>query len=225
MTSNAGSADTAMGMQGTQSELQEWTGQSSQPVAIWNDERPRSSWVDQLHLAERLQPQPALIPAGIADRMAMFGLINEITGEYGLGWQKRVLRVHSQLVSLPADAEARKYFEFVGAKYDYTPALAAAAPARIADILATLDAQLAAQRGAGRRYLVGSRLSALDIHWAAFCGFLNPLPPALCPMASALRHPEIYGNEDPLIARALSPALLAHRDFIYAEHLQLPVVF
>lgn len=225
VTGNAGAADAAMGMHGTQSELREWTGQSSQPVAIWNDERPRASWIDQLNLAERLQPQPRLIPADIAERMVMFGLINEIAGEYGLGWLKRVLTVHGQLRNLRDDVEARKFFKFMGGKYGYTEAIALAAPARIAAILETADGQLASQQRAGRRYLIGDALSALDIHWAVHCGFLNPLPPELCPMASAFRHADIYGNADPVIAATLSPALLAHRDFIYAEHLELPVVF
>lgn len=225
VTGNAGTSDATMGMHGTQSELRAWTGQSSQPVAVWNDERPRASWVDQLNLAERLAPEPRLIPLEIGERMRMFGLINEIAGEYGLGWQKRVLTVHGQLRQLADGADARRFFEFMGGKYGYTPEIAAAAPARIASILNTLDAQLAAQRAAGRRYLVGNALSAVDIHWAVHCAFLNPLPPALCPMASAFRHPDIYGNADPQIAAALSPALLAHRDFIYEQHLELPIVF
>ncbi len=225
VTGNAGTPDAAMGMHGTQSELRAWTGQSSQPVAVWNDERPRASWIDQLNLAERLQPQPRLIPTDIAERVLMFGLINEIAGEYGLGWLKRVLTVHGQLRNPTSDGQARKFFEFMGGKYGYSHEIAMAAPARIASILNTLDAQLAAQQRAGRRYLIGDTLSALDIHWAVHCGFLNPLPPELCPMASAFRHPDIYGNADPLIAAALSPALLAHRHFIYAEHLELPVVF
>lgn len=225
VTGNTGSPDAAMGMHGTQSELLEWTGQASQPVAVWNDERARSSWIDQLNLAERLAPDPPLIPDAIADRMRMFGLSNELSGEYGLGWLKRLLTVHGQLRKLPADSPARAFFDFMGGKYGYTPALAAAAPVRIAQILNTLNEQLADQQRAGRQYLVGDRLSALDIHWATFCGFLNPLPPAQCPMASAFRDPEIYGNDDPLIAKALSPALLAHRDFIYAQHLELPVMF
>ncbi len=225
VTGNAGTSDTTMGMQGTQSELMAWTGQSSQPVAVWNDERPRSSWIDQLNLAERLQPATPLVPALLADRMLMFGLVNEIAGEYGLGWQKRILTVHSKMERLEAGAGVRTFFEFMGGKYGYTPALAAAAPARIASILNALDAQLTAQKQVGRQYLVGPGLSAADIHWAVFCGFLNPLPPALCPMASAFRGPDLYGNADPLIARALTPALLAHRDFIYERHLELPVVF
>ncbi|CAN0447820.1 unnamed protein product, partial [Phaeothamnion confervicola] len=84
---------------------------------------------------------------------------------------------------------------------------------------------LRAQQRQGRRYLIGDGLSAVDIHWAVHCAFLNPLPPELCPMASAFRNPDTYGNDDPLIAAALSPALLAHRDFIYEQHLELPVVF
>ena len=85
VTGDAGVSDLKMGMDGSQSELRAWTGQSSQPVAIWNDERPRSSWIDQLNLAERLQPDPSLVPAALSDRSLMFGLINEIAGEYGLG--------------------------------------------------------------------------------------------------------------------------------------------
>jgi len=69
------------GQDGSQRELGEWTAQTSAPVAIWNDERPRSTWIEQLYLAERLQPEPALIPANADDRVIMFGLINEIAGE------------------------------------------------------------------------------------------------------------------------------------------------
>jgi hypothetical protein len=42
-------------------------------------------------------------------------------------------------------------------------------------------------------------------------------------MADAFRG--AYGNDDPRIAAALSPALLAHRDFIYRTHLEFPIVF
>ena len=63
-SANEGASDLAIGMHDTQSELQAWSGQSSAPVVAWNDERPRSTWIDQLNLAERLQPEPPLIPAG-----------------------------------------------------------------------------------------------------------------------------------------------------------------
>jgi len=49
------------------------------------------------------------------------------------------------------------------------------------------------------------------------------MPAERCPMADAFRG--AYGNRDPRIAAALTPALLAHRDFIYDTHLEMPMVF
>jgi glutathione S-transferase len=224
VTADEGKSDLAIGMDGSQSELIAWTGQASAPVAIWNDERPRSSWIDQLNLAERLNPEPPLIPAGIKDRILMFGLINELAGENGIAWEKRLLMVHGPLTSMPPGAEGRAFFEYLGSKYGYTPALAKAAARRIVDILNTFDAQLASQKAAGREYLVGSGFSALDIYWATFCGLIDPMPPERCPMATSFRG-GAYGNDNPEVAKALTPALLAHRDMVYERHLELPVVF
>lgn len=223
-SANADASDLAIGMNGSQSELIEWTGQSSAPVVAWNDELPRSSWIDQLNLAERLQPEPPLVPAEIEDRMRMFGLANELLGENGLVWVKRLLMVDGPLKSLAANDPQRGFFEFLGQKYGYTPAAAERAALRIIDILHALDAQLAGQHAAGRRYLIGERLSALDIYWAACCAILDPMPSERCPMADAFRAGP-YGNSDPRIDAALTPALRAHRDFIYETHLELPVVF
>jgi glutathione S-transferase len=107
------------------------------------------------------------------------------------------------------------------ARYGYAPALAAAAPARVAEILRAFAAQLAAQRAAGSRYLVGAALSALDLWWAAFAAMIEPLPPELCPMRADTR--AAYTVRDPVVRAAVDPALLAHRDFVYREHLELPV--
>lgn len=224
VTADEGKSDLALGMDGSQTELIAWTGQPSAPVAVWNDERPRSSWVDQLNLAERLNPEPPLIPSDISERVLAFGLINELAGEKGLAWEKRVLLVHGPLTAMPAGAEGRAFFEHLGAKYGYSPAAALAAAQRIVDILNTFDAQLASQKRAGREYLVGDRFSAVDIYWATFCGLLDPMPPERCPMATSFRG-GAYGNDNPDVARALTPALLAHRDKVYERHLELPIVF
>ena len=42
-------------------------------------------------------------------------------------------------------------------------------------------------------------------------------------MATSFR--DHYANPDPEVASALSAELLAHRDFIYHEYLELPIVF
>jgi glutathione S-transferase len=220
---NEGSSDLTIGIDGTQSELIEWTGQASAPVVAWNDERPRSSWIDQLNLAERLAPNPSLIPADIEDRIRMFGLANELLAENGLVWVKRLLMVDGPLKSLAADDPQRGFWIFLGNKYGYSPAAAERAAQRIEAVVTAFANQLKSQQARGKRYLVGDRLSAVDIYWAACCGILDPMPPERCPMADGFRG--TYGNTDPRIEKALTPELRAHRDFIYDEHLEMPVVF
>jgi len=105
-------------------------------------------------------------------------------------------------------------------KYGYGAAAVEAAPDRVIAILRMLAALLERQRSAGKRFLVGDRLSALDIYWATFAALLQPLPDEQCPMDAGLRY--VYTATGP-VRDALDPALLAHRDFIYHEYLELPV--
>ena len=72
-------------------ELLGWTRQTSAPVAMYEDERPRSGWAEILFLAERLQPVPALLPRDPAERALALGLAHEICGEHGLGWTRRLM--------------------------------------------------------------------------------------------------------------------------------------
>ena len=51
-----------------QADLVEWTGQSSLPAAVLEEERARTGWAEILLLAERLQPWPPLIPPDPSDR-------------------------------------------------------------------------------------------------------------------------------------------------------------
>ena len=50
-----------------------------------------------------------------------------------------------------------------------------------------------------------------------------PLPPGDAPMPDAVR--EGWGKVPALVEAALDPALIAHRDFIYARHIGLPLDF
>lgn len=224
-SANEGASDLQIGMGGSQSELVEWTAQSSAPVMVWNDERPRALWNDQLYLAERLQPEPSLIPAAPEDRVRMFGLANELMGEGGLLFHKRHFMAGPFVDSLPEDSPARTLMSFLGQKYGYNEQALVRATGRIVEALKLIDTQLSSQQARGRRYLVGETLSALDIYWATSCGFLDPLPEDLCPMVSDFRAPYLYGTPNAEIERALTPALRRHRDFVYEQHLELPIVF
>jgi glutathione S-transferase len=198
-----------------------WTAQSSAPVMVYNDERPRSVWNDQLFLAERLQAHPPLVPSDMQDRVLMFGLSNELCGENGFGWSRRLMLIHTAVTDPNANEEARKGMLTFGSKYGYSAAAATAAPAKAAQIVRTLAERLESQRSRGSRFLVGSQLSALDIYWAVFAALIEPLPENLCPMPSEFRRR--YLCEDPAVRAAATPQLLAHRDFIYHEYLELPV--
>lgn len=222
-SANAGASDLAIGMQDSQSELIAWSGQASAPVVAWNDERPRSGWLEQLHLAERLNPEPPLVPTDIDERMLMVGMANELLGEKGMVWQKRLLMVHEPLQVLAQDDPQRAFFIFLGEKYGYTPEGAEQSAIGIATIVTRFAAQLARQHAVGKRYLIGDRLSALDLYWASCCAILDPMPADRCPMADGFRG--AYGNRDPRVAAALTPALREHRDFIYNTHLETPIVF
>lgn len=202
---------------GANAALQEWTAQTSGPVAVWNDERPRSSWLEQLYLAERLGPEPALIPAALADRVTMFGLCNELCSENGFAWNLRMTVFHRILTNPDASEAGLKISRALANKYGYDPNRVAAARAQMIAVLQHLRAQLA-----GKHYLIGDRLSALDIYWAVMAGAIDPLPPELCPnMPEDMR----ASYTDPELQAVAGKDLLAHRDAIYKTHLKLPMDF
>ena len=206
-------------------ELFAWTGHRNAPVAVYDDERPRVHWADLLAQAERIAPEPGLVPRGAQDRIRMFGLANELCGEEGLGWERR-LRL---LDDMRAGAEApgapqatREAFRGLSGRYGYSPDAAARSTQRTLEIVGLLREQLRAQRAAGRRYLIGDRFTALDVYWATFAVLLDPLPEEQCRMDPGLRAG--YTERDPAV-RAAAAELLAHRDFVYHEHLGLPLDF
>ena len=151
----------------------------------------------------------------------MFGLANELCGENGFGWARRLMLLHESLKDPKLPEAGRNFSTFLGAKYGYDPIQAEAAPDRIADILTNMAHQLEMQRKRGSRFLIGDQLSALDIYWACFAALLRPLPQDLCAMAQGFR--KMYTCGHPTIMAATTPDLFDHRDHIYREYLELPV--
>lgn len=206
---------------GENRSLVEWTAQATAPVFAWNDEPPRSTWIEQLFLAERLQPSPSLIPATIDDRTLMFGYCNELCGEHGFGWSKRLMLVHPTLLNPQASEQTRAFSQYIGDKYGYNPAEADRAAARCADIIRFLVVRLEQQQAKGSKFYIGNQLSALDIYSSTFAALIQPLPHEQCSMPAPFR--KMYTNTDPIIQAAAKPILFEHRDFIYREYLELPI--
>jgi glutathione S-transferase len=204
-------------------ELFAWTGHRNAPIAVYDDEPARTGWSEILWLAERLQPKPALVPEDPEDRLRCFGIAHELLGEGGFGWCRRLMLLRPAMGDSDTPPEAMKAtLGRMARQYGYGRAAADAAPGRVAQILAMLGRQLAAQRVSGRRYLVGDRLSAVDIYWAAMAALVAPLPADVCPMPEMLRG--LYGSPGPVVTAALDPELLEHRDRIYREHMEFPLV-
>lgn len=200
-------------------EMADWTKERSGPVAMYDDEAPRSGWAQILLLAERLAPTPALLPADALERARLIGLCHEICGEDGLGWARRLQGVHAGLNDEPGFP--RGVAQYLAGKYGYRIEDGASLQGRVIELLEMLSGLLHSQRKNGSRFYVGDALSAVDIYSATFMALFNPLPPEQCPMPEAMR-PGFESLDEPT-AKALDPILLEHRDFVYDEFLELPL--
>ncbi len=202
--------------------LFEWTGHRNAPVAVYGDEVPRIGWVEILQLAERLAPDPPLIPGDPAERALFFGLSHELMSEGGFGWCRRLMLF--QVSAGDADEPPESLRPALGRmfqQYGYSAAAARRAPDRVAEILRLLSDRLRAQHEAGHAYLMGPQLTALDLYCASMLGIVSPLSPEQCAMSDMMRG--MYTSTHPEVNAAATPALLAHRDLVYEKHMGLPV--
>lgn len=203
-------------------ELFAWTGMRNAPIAMYNDEPPQSTWLEILLLAERLGSGPSLIPDDPLDRALMMGISTEICSPDGFAWSRRLEMMGRGATRNPTSGGDYDMARMT-LSYGVTPDTIARAPKRMISVMTGLARQLRRQKDAGSEYLVGDRLSACDLHWAAFAGFVAPLPPDLCPMPDFMR--ENYTHLTPELAEALDPILIEHRDRIYERHIALPMDF
>jgi glutathione S-transferase len=202
-------------------QVPQWTGIANAPVAINDDEPPRSQWHEILALAERLEPRTPLVPAAAPARAMMFGLSHEICSERGLAWCARLQLVHLSLSSGGARGFPTRVAQHLAARYGYAAELMPWARRRVSESLSFLSEQLARSRHQGHEYFLGPRPTALDVYAATALAPLAPLPPEQCPM-----HPRLRKAFDDLAAELQSPLpdnLLAHRQLMYERHLGLPL--
>lgn len=199
--------------------LKSWAGERSGPVAIYEQEQPRSGWAEILLLAERLAPAPSLLPTDPAERAMVFGLAHEMCGEGGLAWSRRLQLVHAGLQN--AGGFPERVAKYLGKKYGYRPEAGAASGRRVAELLGMLAARLKEQRKAGSRYYVGNSLSAVDVYSATCIALFAPLPPEHCKMEASAR--AAFETRDAQTQAALDPILFEHRDMMYGQYLELPL--
>lgn len=195
-----------------QAKLYEITSQTSLPTMLHDQERPRNVWIEQLALAEQIGKPgtPRLIPANLEQRVDVIGLSSLVLAEDGLAWNMRIL-VDSPLAR----------------KYGFSEEASAAAPEKIAEIIAVLDGRLEAQEQTGSRYLVGDSLTALDLYWATLSMTVMPAPEEIMPLTRQNQGMMKFfeaNSRVPEVAQAISQRLRDHQRYILSTYCETPAV-
>ena len=198
-----------------------WTGIRNAPIAVNDDEPPRTNFQDIVALAERLQPQPRLLPIDPVERWHCVGISNAICGEGGYGWLRRHVMGERPRTADADTPPASFNPQTMQQAYGGVAAERRDAAQLVVEILQSLETQLARQQDSGSGYFVGQTISACDIHWACFSALLQPLPQNVNPMPTWLR--DAYSFQGELVDPADYPGLINHRDRMFEDHLGLPL--
>ena len=191
-----------------------WSGARNAPVVVYDDEPPRTGWEEILLLVERLGG-PALLPADDAARARALKLAGICCKPEGLGWSRRLQQVQAARAGRGGFSE--RVAGYLGKKYGYDAEHTPDYGARVRECLASMAAAL---RAGGGDYYLGT-LTAVDVYSAVFMALFAPLPEEQCRMDPGIR--EAFSLLDEETRAALDPALLAHRDRMYARHLATPL--
>jgi glutathione S-transferase len=199
-------------------DLVAWTGHRNAPVLVHDNDPPLTRWQDMIVFAEKIQPTPALVPRASKERVLMFGIVNELAGEWGYGWCRRLMMLHDQVVAAQAKGDGMpSATQVLTSQYGYSSPDAIAAEERCAEILRMLTEQLKSQREWGSEFVVGAALSAADIYWACFSSMLEPLPDDILPMSQEMR--AFRTVRSPVLLAAKDPILIDQRDRIFRAYL------
>ena len=196
----------------------EWTQSHNAPVVFHDDEPPRTVWSQILALAARLGPAGALLPVELGRRAAMVGMIHELAGEDGMGWNARLTMIHASFESAGARGFSLPIASYLAAKYGYAPHRIEAARAQVIATLTALGAHL--ER---RDYFSGDRPMALDVYAATFLTPLSDVSEEDCPAFAAPIRAAFRVAHDELEAH-VPESLRAHRRRMFERHLGWPIV-
>jgi glutathione S-transferase len=199
-----------------------WTGADNVPVVFHNAEPARTNWAAITTLAARLAGPGALLPDDAPARAEVMGLIHEIAGEDGIGWNARLAMIDATLTSEGKRGFPLPIGQYLAARYGYSPDAARSMRSRIERQLQVLRDRLVGQKARGHAYLGGARLSALDIYVATFLTPLSVISGEDCPaLEPALRL--AFGSAHDELGALVPPELASHRRMVFERHLAWPI--
>lgn len=203
-------------------EITAWTGADNVPVVMYGAEPARTHWAAITMLAARLGGDDVVVPADVAARADTMGLLHEIAGEEGLGWNARLTMIDACLDSGGARGFPLPVGQRLAQRYGYTPENMRFVHSRVEQQLDLLETRLRAQRALGHAYLGGARVSALDIYLATFLTPFTDITPEACPdLAPALR--QAFGCAHEALGALVPADLTAHRKMIFERYLTWPI--
>merc|ERR1739848_969823 len=136
---------------------------------------------------------PQLIPDDIAERTEMWGVLNELlSNEDGLCTHKRQMAFTKMgnLAEQESQTQMKQFTTSFVEKYQFVDP--ARAPGRVVEVLQLLDGMLQKQAKRGSKFLVGSKLTALDVYAAASLSVM--VAPAGSPMGTKARPQKMFGR-------------------------------
>lgn len=202
-------------------EINAWTGVDNVPVVFHGAEPVRASWAAITALAARLAGPDVVIPEDLAARADTMGLLNEIAGEEGIGWNTRLAMIDASITSEGKRGFPLPVGQYLARRYGYTPDAMPRARARLEHQLHALRDRLRAQQALGHSYLGSARVSALDVYLATFLTPLSDITPEDCPLEPVLR--QAFGCAHEAFGPMVPRELWAHRTMMFQHHLAWPI--
>jgi len=203
-------------------EVTAWTGVDNVPVVFHDAEPARTSWVAITALAARLAGPDVVLPDDTAARAETIGLLHEIAGEEGIGWNARLAMIDATIKSGGKRGFPLPVGQYLAARYGYTPDAGEQIRPRIERQLHMVRDRLVAQQALGHDYLGGAKPSALDIYVATFLTPLSVLSADDCPLLEPrLRSAFSTAHEE--LGALVPEELFAHRLMVLERHLGWPI--
>jgi glutathione S-transferase len=203
-------------------EVTAWTGIDNVPVVFHGAEPARTNWAAITSLASRLAGPGVLLPESAPARIDAMGLLNEIAGEDGIGWNARLAMIDTSLTTEGARGFPLPIGQYLARRYGHSADAAALARTRIESQLHTFRDRLLAQRALGHSYFGGPRPSAVDVYLATFLTALSSISADDCPsLTPGLR--QAFGTAHDAFGALVPAELWSHRTHMFQHHLAWPI--
>ena len=195
-----------------------WGGAKNLPAILMDDEPVRTGWAEILALAERLTPDPPLIPDDPKERIRVMGLCHEIMSEGALLWSARLLGIDAGMSTDGREGFPKWAAAHLAPRYGWKKVSIKTAHQRAIEALMLLDTELNHTPG---HYYSNDVVTALDLYSAAAINALVPLTESDCPIEPPFR--AAFAWIGSMLGDAITPALIAHRNLVVTRFFKLPI--